>query len=346
MIIEEKNAKKKELLEEFFSERLTDNLLGENLVKKLNSFIEENGYDQNIDDALTLQKLYIMENEAAYYEEATEIIAPVVERLLNKTKLDDLDVTFGSVVITNTKTYEQAIEIAEKIFQYDGLLEETKVTAFLNLSIRLVKAKFTEHIDLEKLTKDFYSYIEQAIELCEKSKIRYHNFIYYHMLLLRKATFEKDDEAISEHLKALKDEKSLIKILRQEVEEIKSYRSNSVARVKANKKIGKNLRRLRKERNLTLEDVSQHLGISIVNAGKHETGMRNIAVEHIYKLADFMNISVESLFYNTKDEDGKLTATKNNINSMLDTFSEEELHLVSDAVAIMKKFTELEKMKK
>ncbi|MCL2611256.1 MAG: helix-turn-helix domain-containing protein [Defluviitaleaceae bacterium] len=343
-----KDIKKEELLKEVFLKKFTNiDCNFEKLEIKLNSFIEEYGHDQYIDDALKLLKMFIMENGIAYYEEVIEIIAPIVQNLLNKTEWNSLDITFGSVVIANTQIYEQAMDILEKILKilsksnHDN--ENAKATALLNASVRLLKAKFTENIDLEKLTKDFNNIIEQGLELCKKSENRHHNFVYYNIFLLRKATFEKDDEAINEYLKSLKEEKPLIKILRKEVEEIRSYRSNTVARIKANQRIGKNLRRIRKERNLTLEDLSKCLGISVVNTGKHETGTRNIAVEHIYKLADFMNVSVESLFYSNEDEDGELKAIKNNINSTLNKFSKEELKLVDEAIAVIKRITKLEK---
>ncbi|MCL2611255.1 MAG: hypothetical protein FWE02_06225 [Defluviitaleaceae bacterium] len=58
-----------------------------------------------------------------------------------------------------------------------------------------------------------------------------------------------------------------------------------------------------------------------------------------------MNISVESLFYNNKPEEGEgeLIKIKNNIHSTLDKFSKEQLKLVDNTVVTIKKMAELEK---
>ncbi|MGP1599113.1 helix-turn-helix domain-containing protein [Peptoanaerobacter stomatis] len=67
--------------------------------------------------------------------------------------------------------------------------------------------------------------------------------------------------------------------------------------------IGKRIEELRYKNNLTLDDLSKHLGISKTAVRKYETGAtKNIKYENVEKLAQLFNVSVDYLLNGTKEE--------------------------------------------
>lgn len=59
--------------------------------------------------------------------------------------------------------------------------------------------------------------------------------------------------------------------------------------------ISDNLKVLRKKHNYTIQTVADGIGIAVRTYQNYEYGQREISAEALYKLADFYNISVDSL---------------------------------------------------
>ena len=60
--------------------------------------------------------------------------------------------------------------------------------------------------------------------------------------------------------------------------------------------IGAQLRRLRKIRGYTQDDVAQALGISYQQLHKYETGANSIAASRLYELAMFLSVKPDDFF--------------------------------------------------
>lgn len=65
----------------------------------------------------------------------------------------------------------------------------------------------------------------------------------------------------------------------------------------SNEEIGKRLQKLRKERNLTIEEVSADTGISISSLNKYEIGNRRPRDENKAILAGYYGIAEKVLFF-------------------------------------------------
>ncbi len=75
------------------------------------------------------------------------------------------------------------------------------------------------------------------------------------------------------------------------------------------------LREMRKDRDLSQEDLSNILNVSQPNYGKYETEKVNIPIELLHQLADFYNVSIDYLLYRTdnrKPYDISIMRIKNN----------------------------------
>ena len=62
------------------------------------------------------------------------------------------------------------------------------------------------------------------------------------------------------------------------------------------KKLGKNVKRLRKQKRLSQEELSLSLDLDGSYIGKVENGKLNITIEKIAGIAEFFNVDVTELF--------------------------------------------------
>lgn len=65
-----------------------------------------------------------------------------------------------------------------------------------------------------------------------------------------------------------------------------------------NKKITSNLKRLREERGLKQNFVAKQLGITPNYYSQIENGHRTPQVEHLLKLRNILNVSLDEIFFN------------------------------------------------
>lgn len=67
-----------------------------------------------------------------------------------------------------------------------------------------------------------------------------------------------------------------------------------------NRYIGNKIRTIRKQKNMTAEDVANRLGVSRATITRYETGIRNTNQDILFKLADILNVSINDFFPNTE----------------------------------------------
>lgn len=66
--------------------------------------------------------------------------------------------------------------------------------------------------------------------------------------------------------------------------------------VKSVKNIGKRIRNYREERGMTLEELSNKLGITKGYLSKLERGIKPISLDNLHKIADVLEVDVTDLF--------------------------------------------------
>lgn len=73
---------------------------------------------------------------------------------------------------------------------------------------------------------------------------------------------------------------------------------------------GKRLRKLRKERKITQNELGETIGVSGRSIGQYETGMRTPDnIDIIVKLADFFQVTTDYLLGKTDDKNNKVIQT-------------------------------------
>lgn len=78
-------------------------------------------------------------------------------------------------------------------------------------------------------------------------------------------------------------------------------------------KLGRRIRILRKQRNLTQEELSERAQISYKFLGEIERGLKNSSIKTLGKIADAMEISLAELLYFPANHDPQTERIKNEI---------------------------------
>ncbi|MFK7838906.1 MAG: helix-turn-helix domain-containing protein [Bdellovibrionales bacterium] len=71
--------------------------------------------------------------------------------------------------------------------------------------------------------------------------------------------------------------------------------SEDFSQTEINKKIGANLRHFRKSKNVSMADLSDHLGISYQQLQKYETGQNRLRLDSIVRIATFFKVDFNEL---------------------------------------------------
>ena len=296
------DEKKRKFLEKVISIGINDDVgYLQTLVKDLKIFLYEycSGKDRDISEAILIAEALTLKHEENYQEGATEIVSPIINRLETVKKWNDIDISYLSIIVGFAESPDQVINLVERMLEYsDSAYDNFKITTLCNSALFLLRAKFKQKVDFEKLTEAFNKYTKLGLDLCSKSGDRKYNLIDRHIFLIRQSLFEFDEDSIRESLAALRKEKEyeVVKILTKEIEEYKSYKNKTLQKINVDEKVGQNLRKVRKKRKLTVDEVADYLGVSKSYVSHFEKGTRNIPVTHIDELAELLDVSIDEFF--------------------------------------------------
>ena len=301
-------GKKYQLLEEFFD-------IGGNhepdkakaVEVKLHEYINNNGDDPQISDALRILQMFEVERDYNDFEKSCQVTAPVLERLVNADKWDIYDITMFSKVVGYAETYEKACALAEealeKIEEYSSEKRyiDIKLTIHMHIMTRLLRTKYfdLENIDAsEKLKNLFSKHTNAALPMCKGRKLITHKAA----IMIRKGMFYRDDNLINEGFKLLVDngEIEVYKMLQHDARQYGCYIDITISKKQFDSILGSNIRELRVARKMTTEDLAELLNVTPGSIGQLERGDRGTSGLTIRKLADIFGVSVDVLYYGTK----------------------------------------------
>ena len=329
---------KDDLLDKVFSEGFNeDKIKLKNLKNEIKSFMLDNGSDEDLKEAVLILDVLILENDVIYQEEATRIVTPILRRLGGKIDWNGLDKSFAYIVIAFSESVEQAISLLDKALKLDYVLEGTKIALLFNSSFYFVRAKYKEKTDLKKLTEKFDKIVALCLELCTASKNPKYNYIYYHVLLIRKNIFHRDDNAVKASLKALKSNKEIYRIIKEEVEEYQAYMKQGLERNELNEIIGKNLRTYRTNSGISIEEASKYIQTASSNLIAYEKGRRNPSSLHLGLLAKLYGITPDEIYFDKQDTEEALNLKLISSNYTTKKFYEDGTELVLETITRISK---------
>ena len=98
-----------------------------------------------------------------------------------------------------------------------------------------------------------------------------------------------------------------------------------------NNNLSKNLKKIRKENNLSQEQLAEKLGVSRQAISKWESEQAYPEMDKILSLANMFNLNIDDLLNNVINEVKKEETSKNNINRYIDDF----LNFISNTVKMI-----------
>ena len=296
---------KYKLLNDFFdlggNHRLEESKM---LETNLLDYIENNGEDSQIRDALRVLQLYRVEAIYNDHETCCCIAAPILERMASTCNWDVYDILLFTTVVGYAETYIQAYILAEDVLKR---LEEysnekwyagAKLTVHMNIMLRLLRTKHFDSenlVSLNELKKMFLQHTTAAFALFKSRKF----LIFEAVATIRKGLFYKDDDLTMEGFKLLGDngEFNAYKVMQHEVRQFEFLAELTITRKQYDAIIGGTVRQLRLDRNMTTEELAELLDVSPWSIGQFERGERGMSGLTIRKLADIFGVSTDALYY-------------------------------------------------
>jgi len=100
------------------------------------------------------------------------------------------------------------------------------------------------------------------------------------------------------------------------------------------KYLGENIRNARKNKNLTIETLSELVGISESFLGTVERGESSISIETLVNLCEMLNVSADYLVLDSRDKEPILSDKKDTLLTMLANASDAELDFLINYVKL------------
>lgn len=100
------------------------------------------------------------------------------------------------------------------------------------------------------------------------------------------------------------------------------------------KKLGESIKQERQKLNLTQEQLSEKLDISISYLGRIERGERNIPLDTLVRLANILNVSIDYLLKDSKPKNNNNVLTCE-INQLISQLSNSEKTVILNMIRLM-----------
>lgn len=320
---------------------------------KLLEYIEKNGDDPQINDALRILEIYAVEGSLNDFEESRKIATPILNRLTRAYKWNFYDIRILARVIDYVEPYERTHALAkEALRQLEEYSKEERYTIIklsihVNIMVRLLRARYFDLEDmddpeaLENLDSVFSMHFDAVIDICENGNFPIHRAI----AIIRKGIFTKDHELMEEGFKVLKKlkEYDLHRMLEDEAKEYERYSGFDISKRRFNVMVGRNVREQRKACGLSIDDVAKMLDMTIAAVGLMERGDRGQTSYNLARLADIFGVSVDVLYNDTGDGPSNISADRrknakaHKLDVIIENFTEAEMKfLVATAEGIHK----------
>ena len=332
---------KYQLLDEFFSiggnHRMEES---KKVGDKLRNYLENNSEDLQVRDTLIILETFELESKFNDFNLCRQLAVPILDRLSNTNEWDFYDIRILTCVADYANTIEQADALATAAikrlgdYSHEERSTRIKLSISLNMTMGLLRAKFSDSdsaIPSNELGELFSKYINLATALCDEAG----NIVRKAKILVRKGIFYRDATLVNEGFNLLKqnDEYDAYRQLKDEVREHKfKVEFNKFIKNEYRILVGRNIRTLRINRGLEIEDLAEILDVTVGHMGLMERGERGVSSYFIAKLAETFNVSTD-VFYSETDTmlfKPNNEALLDKLNIIAKGLTEDKLELVID----------------
>lgn len=332
--MERLNKKESRLFHRFSKiEYVTNHTEIKGLHRTINRHLNQRNMENKLlSDVLILLEIYFTESRNIILEEIFDYTKKInnTYRLaknitinykdLTSDNFDLYDLVISSSVLPYVETIEEAEELSQKTLKALEKNKEavptyvkSKFNIHINMVERCLKADFFEvdHVnekERSKLVKDFYEYhLNEALKVCEDTDEIEEKYKLW--LKVKAAVMARNSKEISDNLDDIMKvtiSKNFNDLVREEV----SYYSFDHGFV-LNKKhfdivLGIRIRKLRERLGIRLPEFAYELGYSdTCTLRSIEKGEKNISIFRLAKVADYFDVTIETLCYGVKHKGKK-----------------------------------------
>jgi len=242
-----------------------------------------------------------LELKSDNFEEATELLKPIIARATDQDDLDLIDIRIMTVAVAYTKDFRQSCYIASKLlknlkkYKDHPKCPRIKMAIHSNVSYKSLRAKYFEDLENsdEYLKKEFLIHVDAAIELCKKNKFDDMIGINY----IRKGLFLTEFDLIDKGLTLIKKTGNnvIYDIAMEEIDGYEKYIKFYTTGAHLKYIISKNLKKYRNLRNLSLKELSELTNISSGYLSSVENNNKVPSIHSLVKIAEALNVSLEFL---------------------------------------------------
>jgi len=293
---------KEQFISQYLEYRSDDVEQADKLINILSSYITESWFETPLDLERILQvvRTYREENISNSFGKRCEATAPILE-MLSAANWGLHEIQILASVIGHTPHHkiskdlmQEAFDVLDDEFYDSEYYEATKLIFYFNLSLRLLRAKYYENIDLQDVNNTFDDCVESALSICETM-----NFITYRtILLVRKALFYGNCKKITEGLDALETlgDKKWIKATQDEMVEFLYRMGDRLTTPLFNFMVGYQIKRRRKELGVSTIDFADAIGSSPTAVNEFERGDKGVRGTRLCEIAKLLQTDIAYLY--------------------------------------------------
>jgi len=324
------------MLNNFFAVGANNDLTHNQVMRKVfQEFLQDNGEDYQIQDALRILDIWHEELENNDFESSSDIAEPIFKRLSDENLWDFYDIRILAAVIDYTGTYSEVYALAEKLLfalekhSHEKRYLNIKLAIRGNVSSRLLRAKYFDSDDLvpsEELENWFAEYIQASLDLCDQLKLEPQKAMFH----IRKGLFYQDDEFISRGFYRLEElgEKEYFRVLEEDAREFKFFTGIKLSKNQFNRIVGANIRKRRNDAKMTIAQVNAAADIAPGYLSLVEAGRKSIGSFEMYKLCNAFSVSSDYFFEGIERKleicDNKVAQLRT-LETISQSFSEEQM---------------------
>jgi len=288
------------------------------IIHRMETYISENEYDVQLELILHTFRTGKKLHTSDCFEEICEVAAPIFELL--KTidwGLVELHVLATMIIYTPRYTISEdflveALDILDDDFHDQNECEKIKSRLYMNLSMRLLRAKYYDGENPQEVKKLFDQCINIAVPIFEKKGDRAVKTV----LLIRKALFYGDCEKISERLDDLKSfaNKAWVEYAKMDIAEFLYHIGGNITTQLINFVIGYRIKKRRNELGLSTFEFADAIDTSQTVVNGFERGDKGVSPERLLKIAEILKVDVAHFYTEAgKKYVNEVTDTKINI---------------------------------
>jgi len=298
-----KMLKANQLLDELFNIRASRKVKDfKSFEAKVDDFLELNGSEDNLQvmDASIVVKIFREED----FETKCTMAIPVFERLGKTSSWDLHDVHILSCVIRYAKSHNDAYDLSKTALKVlgshsnDERYTSIKFDILINAASCCLSAKQINGVSCEDLEKIFLEYINAAQSLCDTGT----NQTYKAIIQAKKGFYNNNADIVNEAFNILKynGDYETFRLLQTEARDYNfDVDLNNADKKRFRIIVGDNIRRMRIERKMSMDDLANILGITVGAIGLIERGSRGAPSYAILKLSEAFGVSTDDLYFGT-----------------------------------------------